>query len=77
MIKSQTIERVVNLTGKYVIPGLFDMHAHVAGVLEISYDHITSENTLGCCWIMESQRLEIQGALLMIGTLKEDVSKGL
>lgn len=24
---------VLNLTGKYVIPGLFDMHAHVAGVL--------------------------------------------
>jgi hypothetical protein len=23
---------VLNLTGKYIIPGLFDMHAHVAGV---------------------------------------------
>jgi imidazolonepropionase-like amidohydrolase len=44
---SQTIERVLNLTGKYIIPGLFDMHAHVAGVLKNSYDHVTSENTLG------------------------------
>lgn len=44
---SQTIERILNLTGKYIIPGLFDMHAHVAGVLKNSYDHITSENTLG------------------------------
>jgi imidazolonepropionase-like amidohydrolase len=43
---SQTIERV-NLTGKYIIPGLFDMHAHVAGVLKNSYDHVISENTLG------------------------------
>lgn len=44
---SQTIERVLNLTGKYIIPGLFDMHAHVAGVLKNSYDHVISENTLG------------------------------
>ena len=44
---SQTIERVLNLTGKYIIPGLFDMHAHVAGVLKNSYDHVTSENALG------------------------------
>ena len=28
----------VNLTGKYIIPGLFDMHAHVAGVLKDSYN---------------------------------------
>lgn len=45
---SQRNERVVlNLTGKYIMPGLFDMHAHVAGVLKYSYDQITSENTLG------------------------------
>jgi hypothetical protein len=25
---------VLNLTGKYIIPGLFDMHAHVAGVFK-------------------------------------------
>jgi adenine deaminase len=28
----------VSLTGKYIIPGLFDTHAHVAGVLKDSYD---------------------------------------
>jgi len=24
---------LIDLSGKYIIPGLFDMHAHVAGVL--------------------------------------------
>jgi imidazolonepropionase-like amidohydrolase len=37
---------VLNLTGKYVIPGLFDMHAHVAGVLKNSYNQTKSENML-------------------------------
>src|SRR5215831_8813792 len=42
-----TTKRVVlNLTGKYVIPGLFDMHAHVAGVLKNSYNKTKSENFL-------------------------------
>jgi imidazolonepropionase-like amidohydrolase len=40
-------ERVLNLTGKYVIPGLFDVHAHVAGVRKNSYDETTSKNMLG------------------------------
>jgi imidazolonepropionase-like amidohydrolase len=45
---SQISERVVlNVTGKYVMPGLFDMHAHVAGVLKNSYDQNISEKTLG------------------------------
>ena|ERR687892_830216 len=30
-------KNVINLTGKYIIPGLFDMHAHVATVLKNSY----------------------------------------
>ena len=38
--------KVINLTGKYVIPGLFDMHAHVAGVWSSSYNQTVSENTL-------------------------------
>ena len=38
--------KVINLTGKYIIPGLFDMHAHVAGVLSSSYNQTISENTL-------------------------------
>ncbi len=37
---------IINLTGKYVIPGLFDMHAHVAGVRKNSYDHNFSKNAL-------------------------------
>ena len=37
---------IVNLTGKYVIPGLFDMHAHVAGVRKNSYNQDFSENAL-------------------------------
>ena len=42
----KTNERVLNLTGKYIMPGLFDMHAHVAGVRKHSFDQATSENTL-------------------------------
>ena len=37
---------IVNLTGRFLIPGLFDMHAHVAGVLDSSYNQTFSENTL-------------------------------
>ena len=37
---------IVNLTGRFLIPGLFDMHAHVAGVLDSSYNQTISENTL-------------------------------
>ena len=38
--------KVINLTGKYVIPGLFDMHAHVANVLKNSYNQRESEYML-------------------------------
>jgi imidazolonepropionase-like amidohydrolase len=37
---------ILNLTGKYVIPGLFDMHAHVAGVRKNPYNQNFSENAL-------------------------------
>ena len=37
---------ILNLTGKYVIPGLFDTHAHVAGVRKNSYNQNFSENAL-------------------------------
>jgi imidazolonepropionase-like amidohydrolase len=37
---------IINLTGRFLIPGLFDMHAHVAGVLSSSYNQTFSENTL-------------------------------
>jgi imidazolonepropionase-like amidohydrolase len=36
----------LNLSGKYVMPGLFDMHAHIAGVLKDSYDQATSKKML-------------------------------
>jgi imidazolonepropionase-like amidohydrolase len=36
----------VNLTGKYIIPGLFDMHAHVGNVLKDSYNQNESEYML-------------------------------
>lgn len=38
----QTGVRFLNLTGKYVIPGLFDTHAHVAGVRKDSYGTLTA-----------------------------------
>ena len=44
---SQITKRVLNLSGKYIMPGLFDMHAHIAGVRKNSYDQATSENMLG------------------------------
>ncbi len=37
---------VLNLTGRYIIPGLFDMHAHVAGVRKNSYNQNFSETAL-------------------------------
>ena len=37
---------VLNLTGKYIILGLFDMHAHVAGVRKNSYNQDLSEKML-------------------------------
>src|ERR687892_1613535 len=45
--RSLTDVRVLNLTGKYIMPGLFDTHAHVAGVRKNSYDQAISENMLG------------------------------
>lgn len=44
---TQTGVRFLNLTGKYIMPGLFDMHAHVGGVLKDSYDQAASEKMLG------------------------------
>jgi imidazolonepropionase-like amidohydrolase len=45
--ETQTGVRFLNLTGKYIMPGLFDMHAHVGGVLKDSYDRAASEKILG------------------------------
>ncbi|HET6779757.1 MAG TPA: amidohydrolase family protein, partial [Nitrososphaera sp.] len=47
LIRNETARvNFLNLTGKYVIPGLFDMHAHVAGVRKNSYNQNFSENAL-------------------------------
>src|ERR671913_420583 len=47
LINNETAKvNILNLTGKYVIPGLFDMHAHVAGVRKNSYNQNFSENAL-------------------------------
>jgi imidazolonepropionase-like amidohydrolase len=47
LINNETARvNILNLTGKYVIPGLFDMHAHVAGVRKNSYNQNFSENAL-------------------------------
>jgi imidazolonepropionase-like amidohydrolase len=47
LINNETTRaNILNLTGKYVIPGLFDMHAHVAGVRKNSYNQDFSENAL-------------------------------
>ena len=45
-LNSSAAKIVINLTGKYIIPGLFDMHAHVANVLKNSYNQSESENML-------------------------------
>jgi imidazolonepropionase-like amidohydrolase len=45
-LNSSATKNVLNLTGKYIIPGLFDMHAHVAGVLKDSYNQSESEYAL-------------------------------
>lgn len=45
-LHNTTKNLVLNLTGKYVIPGLFEMHAHVAGIKKNSYNETTSKNYL-------------------------------
>ena len=43
---SSAADNVINLTGKYILPGLFDMHAHVANVRKNSYNQSESEYML-------------------------------
>jgi len=45
-LNSSATKNVINLTGKYIIPGLFDMHAHVANVRKDSYNQNESEYML-------------------------------
>jgi len=45
-IKNNSDVILINATGKYLIPGLIDMHAHVAGVLENSFNYSLAVETL-------------------------------
>ncbi len=45
-IHSSATKNVIDLSGKYIIPGLFDMHAHVANVRKNSYNQNESEYML-------------------------------
>ena len=44
--RSFAAKNIIDLTGKYIIPGLFDMHAHVANVLKNSCNQSESEAML-------------------------------
>ena len=44
--RTQEHVTTLNLSGKYVMPGLFDIHAHVAGVLKDSYNQSASRKIL-------------------------------
>ena len=68
---------VLNLTGKYIIPGLFDMHAHVAGVLKNSYNQTKSENMLKMLLAYGVTTIRNPGgATDQSVALKENVTKG-
>lgn len=75
--RTQTGISYLNLTGKYIIPGLFDMHAHVAGVLKDSYDRATSEKMLGM--LLDNGITTIRnpgGPTSESVSLREDILKG-
>ena len=44
--KNYTSSVLIDLSGKYIIPGLFDMHAHVAGVMKNSFNQTYSDEAL-------------------------------
>jgi imidazolonepropionase-like amidohydrolase len=44
--KNHLNPNLIDLSGKFIIPGLFDTHAHVAGVLENSFNQTFSEEML-------------------------------
>lgn len=76
-LHSSAAENVINLTGKYIIPGLFDMHAHVANVLKNSYNQSVSEYMLRM--LLASGVTTIRnpgGPTEQSVALKENVSEG-
>jgi imidazolonepropionase-like amidohydrolase len=46
LYKSYPNSNLIDLSDRYIIPGLFDMHAHVAGVLNNSFNKTLSEEIL-------------------------------
>ena len=67
----------VNLTGKYIIPGLFDMHAHVASVLKDSYNQSESEYALRMLLIHGITTIRNPGGPTEQSvTLRDNVSEG-
>jgi len=70
-------KNVINLTGKYIIPGLFDMHAHVANVRKNSYNQNESEYML--CMLLTHGVTTIRnpgGSTEQSVALRENVSEG-
>jgi predicted amidohydrolase YtcJ len=68
---------VINLTGKHIIPGLFDMHAHVANVLKNSYNQSESEYMLSMLLAYGITTIRNPGGPTEQSVaLKENVSEG-
>jgi imidazolonepropionase-like amidohydrolase len=68
---------VINLTGKYIIPGLFDMHAHVAGVRKNSYNQTIAQDTFNTLLAYGVTTIRNPGGPTEQSVaLKENVSEG-
>lgn len=68
---------VINLTGRYIIPGLFDMHAHVTNVLKDSYNQSESEYMLSMLLAYGVTTIRNPGGPTEESVaLKENVSEG-
>jgi imidazolonepropionase-like amidohydrolase len=76
-IRSFATKNIMDLTGKYIIPGLFDMHAHVANVLKNSYNQSKSEYMLGMLFAYGVTTIRNTGGPTEQSVdLKKDVSEG-
>ena len=73
-----TAKNTINLTGKYIIPGLFDMHAHVANIRKDSYNQSESEYMLRMLLYHGVTTIRNPGGPTEESVaLKEHVSKGI
>jgi imidazolonepropionase-like amidohydrolase len=76
-IRSFATRNIIDLTGKYIIPGLFDMHAHVANVLKNSYNQSKSEYMLSMLLAYGVTTIRNTGGPTEQSVdLKKDVSEG-